>query len=153
MSEIEEIGEQLSEEEIAAEAQRLMKALSPFNNLKTAVLSNQHLGLNQIDSDPSMLEGDDEDSQYFRDKVDMWRQFSEDLRNEMEAVGLKAEDGYAYRDINNRSERRMADLIILREFLPKMEALYKRLHYKNGVDGEIRWDQQTMGTLFKEDNK
>jgi hypothetical protein len=153
MSETEDAGEQLSEEEIAAEVQNLLVSLRPFNNLKASVLENQHYGMRMIESDPDMLEGDDEQSKEFRVMAQKWKDLSLDLREAMVEVGLKAEDGYAYRDINNRSERRMADLIFLRDYLPKMEALYKRLHYKNGIDGEIRWDQQTLGTIFEEDNE
>lgn len=152
MDEQEDVGEQLSEEEIVAQIQELLVALEPYNNLSASVLHNQHYSTEMFESDPSLTEGDDENGQYYRDLAQKWKRFSNELREEMANanVGLEPEDGYAYRDIMTRSERRMVDLIFLREYLPKMEALYKRLHYKNGVDGDIRWDQQTLGTFLEE---
>jgi len=150
MSERNEGTEQLSEEEIVAQVQELMVALKPYNNLKSSVLHNQHYATQTLESDPSLVEGDDEEAQYFRDAIEKNKRFTKDLQVEMANVGLKAEDGYAYRDIATREERRIADLIFLREFFVKMQDLYKRLHYKNGTDGEIRWDQQTLGTAFEE---
>lgn len=150
MSEINEGSEQLSEEELTTQVNELLSALSPYNNLKAAVLANQHVVLAMIDNDPSLLEGDDAESQEFRETTEKFQKFSSELREEMANVGLRAEDGHALRDIMIRRERRVADLVFLQEYLPKMQSLYKKLHYKNGVDGEIRWDQQTLGTIFEE---
>lgn len=147
-------GEQLSEEEIAAQVQELLTAIELYNNLIVSVLHNQHYMTKTFESDPSLTEGDDEDSGYFKNLIEETRNFSVDLREEMAdpKIDIKAEDGYALRDIMCRAERKMADLMFLREYLPKMEKLYKKLHYKNGVDGDIRWSQEIMGTHIEEKN-
>jgi hypothetical protein len=111
----------------------------------------RHCTLTMIESDPDLLNGEDKASQSFREIHKKLSDFSLDLREEMAKVALRAEDGIAYMDIRSRTDRVMADIIFLREFVPKVKELYKRLHYKNGVDGEIRWDQQTLGTLFPEE--
>ena len=142
MSEICEVGEQLSEEEITEEVQRILVFLQPYNNLKASVMRNRHHGMEMVESDPSLTKGDDKESQHFRDTVSNWEEYSEDLKKEMLAVGLKAEDGYAYQDIMSRKDRKITDLTFLREYAPKIDALYHRL--------KARWGQGIMGTTFDE---
>jgi hypothetical protein len=148
MSEICEVGEQLSQEEISKQIEELIIALRPYNNLKASVMHNKHHGMVMVETNTELLKGENEDAEKFRQAVERWKEYSHELREGMAVVGLEPGHGYAYQDIKARTDRRMADLTFLREYYEKIKNLRERLHYKNGKDGEILWDQNIMGTIF-----
>ncbi|MFA6963400.1 MAG: hypothetical protein WC227_01645 [Patescibacteria group bacterium] len=143
MSEIEEVGEQLSQEEISKEIEELIIALRPYNNLKTSVMHNKHHGVASVEADPRSLEGNTPDDIKFRNVVKRWEEYSDELRKGMVTVDLEPGHGYAYQDVRSRDGKRMIDLIFLREYYEKIKNLHEILSQK--------WDQSIMGTTFEGD--
>lgn len=138
MNEIDDGGEQLSEEEIGQEIAKLMEELSFYNSLHASIMAGEFYWMSLFVKG-AKADGSPEEHHVAEQNLAEKERFSSDLREEMEKAGLTREDGLAENDIRMRwpDACSTADVYFLREYKEKIKQLYEGMSAKGYSHSEI----------------
>jgi len=132
MSEMENGGEHLSEDEIKKEIDRIYKLIGQYNNLNASVRAGGHYMLKTMQEIAEHATDDE-----FNKMMERYTLVSDNIAVGMSEVGLASEDGVRVQRIDFDRSYTMDDLIFLREYIIKMDRLYDFLQSKGCSDEEL----------------